>query len=61
LLPQQPNPKTQLGDFLGALAKKAAHDTQQLGSMIAQKAQHDINALQQGGGGGAAAGKPAGA
>jgi hypothetical protein len=33
---------------MAALAKKAAHDTQMLGAMIQQKAQHDINTLQQG-------------
>jgi hypothetical protein len=37
----------QLGDFMAAVARKAAHDTQVLGNMIAQKAQHDMNALQE--------------
>jgi outer membrane biosynthesis protein TonB len=36
-----------LGDFMAAVARKAAHDTQMLGIMIAQKAQHDMNALQE--------------
>jgi hypothetical protein len=33
---------------MAAVARKAAHDTQMLGSMIAQEAQHDMNALQEG-------------
>jgi hypothetical protein len=33
---------------MGAIARKAMHDTQMLGSMIQQKAQHDMNALQEG-------------
>lgn len=37
----------QLGDLMGAIARKAAHDTQMLGNMIAQKAQHDMNTLQE--------------
>lgn len=37
----------QLGDFMGALARKAAHDTQMLGQMIQQKAQHDMNAMNE--------------
>jgi hypothetical protein len=32
---------------MSAIARKAAHDTQMLGQMIAQKAQHDINTLQE--------------
>jgi hypothetical protein len=38
----------QFGDLMGAIARKAMHDTQMLGSMIQQKAQHDMNALQEG-------------